>query len=134
MLMKYLGIGFGVTVILFGVYFYWSQAKISTQNKKLVANEITIKTQELVITDIKDDINTIKDINSELNSVQESFTDNTRRLNESLRGLERYAVEKPLMVERLINESMRLRIRCFALATGEKALKNEENAVCAHLL
>ena len=104
------------------------------QAKEILAYEITIDSQKKALVQLGVDIETIKQINSGLSNVERENAENASKLADKLSNLGTYAKEKPDIVQRLVNESADMRIRCFALATGAKPLENEVNNVCPHLL
>lgn len=131
---KIMGITLVLVTIGSGIYFWWSQNKLEKQAQELLAQKITIETQTKALESLKIDIDNIQNINRELTELERESNERLNKLQDTLRGLERLTIEKPEMVERLINDSVKQRIRCFELATGAKPLKDEKNDVCPQFL
>lgn len=133
-IVPYILAALGIVVVLFSIYFFWSQAKIEKQAKDILAYEITVQSQQDALIQLGADVETIKDINKELSTIERDSAENAAKLADTLRGLETVAKEKPVIVERLVNDSARNRVRCFELATGAQPLEDEVNTTCPHLL
>ncbi len=131
---KYIIIAFSIFILMFGGYFWYSQNEIATLNKTIVAKDIALDEQNKLITNLKIDVESIKQVNKELSIVEREATENASRLSDKLRNLGTIAKEKPIIVQDLINQSAVNRIRCFELATGAEPKKDEINKTCPHLL
>lgn len=133
--MNLYGIAAGVGVIItIGLYFLWTQNTIANQHKELLAYEITVQSQLSALDALEDDIQTIKNINNDLTTIERSAAENASALADTLGGIGRIAVSKPSIVEDLINDSAIARIRCFSLATGADSIEGEINKTCPHLI
>ena len=110
------------------------QLAISQNNSEKY--EQAVLDQQLLIHQIKEDVQSIqkandelakvvKNQNKDLNSLQEKF--NKRKTDGTVRDIGKMAVRRPQSVERIINNAAKKAIRCLELASGAPLTKDELN-------
>ena len=121
-----------IVLVLVGGFFHVSNLKANlavsqANNAKL---EQGIKDQHELMERMRVDIESIKKINEELNQQKEQLAKDKETLTTkfSKRDFGALAVEKPNVVERLVNRGTQNAIRCLELASGAPLNEQEKNA------
>lgn len=73
---KFLFVGLGILLLLFGGYFYWSQNEISNMNKNLGELKVQLETQTESINDYQ---NKVRDLGNRLDQYQIAIVDIRKR-------------------------------------------------------
>tara|TARA_E500000318_G_scaffold76352_1_gene70955 strand:- start:1092 stop:1574 length:483 start_codon:yes stop_codon:yes gene_type:complete len=121
------------------------QLAISKNNNEKY--EQAVLDQQLLIRQIKEDVQSIqkaneelaevvKNQNKDLNSLQEKF--NKRKADGTVRDIGKLAVRKPKSVEKIINNASKKAIRCLEIASGapltDEEINGKPNSECPSLV
>ena len=121
------------------------QLAISESNNEKY--EKAVLDQQLLIRQIKEDVQSIqkaneelaevvKNQNKDLNSLQEKF--NKRKADGTVRDIGKLAVRKPKSVEKIINNASKKAIRCLEIASGapltDEEINGKPNSECPSLV
>jgi multidrug resistance efflux pump len=130
----------GVLIIGFTLYFFWAQASLASNTKKIAAYQMTISAYEKTLAQYGSDIKKIKNVNTELSKIERDSAESLDSLSTRLREFEGVVKQskgnkdKTEAVKTTVNDNTKLRLRCLELATGAAPRKNEKNAICPHIL
>ncbi len=130
----YIAIAIAVAAGMVFLYVSYLTNKVDSLSGQLVKQQIIVGEQEKTIVTLNGSIEEMKEINRHINEITRQAQEQERKLVDSLAKLEDAAVAKPSLVEKIINQASRDRLRCFELATGAEQEKNERNRVCPQLL
>lgn len=131
---KYLLIGMAVMVAMFGLYFAWSQHQIKEYVNTIALQNVQIASNAVQIKQLEQDAADIKKANQELQLLKEEDDMQKASLNKILPKLNAISTKKAKLLEDLINNGTKNRLRCLALATGSPSELNEINKLCPQLL
>lgn len=130
----YLYIAIGILVAGFGLYYNHAQHVQDDLKKTIILDKVAIDSQKNIITDLKHDIEQIKDINDQISKLKDTDIIQKDKLNKALSKLEKTAAKKAQLVENIINKASKERNRCIEIATGDEPVKGETNSVCPQLV
>lgn len=131
---SYIILGLAAFCALSSIYFFYAQHEIKTLSSKIATYELTIEQQNAIITRLNTDMTKIKVINDSLVKIERNA--NTELLNQidTMKKLKNTTEHKKTIVQKLINNGSKERIRCFELATGAPSEINEKNSLCTYML
>ena len=130
----YLAIALGVVVLISGGLLKYALYTIEQKTSLITALEISNKAQKEAIAQIQEDTKAIKVINKTLTEIERANNENATNLADKLSKLDALAVDKPDLVEAMINKGSDSRIRCFEIVTGAPLVKKETNDVCPQVI
>ena len=130
----YMLIGIAVLVAIMGIYFTYSQHEMKVLNQTIATQTIALKSQTLVIAQLKKDAVDIQATNAKLSTIVDVQTLQSKILQNKLNKLQGISTKKASLLQKLINDASKQRTRCIALATGAVPMKDETNRVCPQLL
>jgi hypothetical protein len=130
----YLMIGGLILFLLFCGVIKYQQYRIESLNVQVSELELISKTQKLIIEQLKFDITHIQKINIELVKKEREAVIQATKLTQKLNKLNSAATGKPKLVEKLVNNASKERIRCLEIASGAIPQQSEKNTVCPHLV
>jgi septal ring factor EnvC (AmiA/AmiB activator) len=93
--------------------------------------ESVIIQQQNQIARFEKDIKQIKEINNNLNTIERNFQESQKKTSKYLDDLKDQDID---IIKERVNEDLKNRNRCIALATGAKAQKDEKNPNCPYLI
>lgn len=121
-----------IVLVIAGGFYYITDLKanlaVSEMNNKLL--EDGLKQQAALMEQMQKDIAQIQEINNELNTQKANLERDREVLTSkfSKRDFGALAVEKPKVVERLVNRGTENAMRCVELASGAPLNEKEKNA------
>jgi cell division protein FtsB len=130
----YMMIGIGVLVLIFGAYFEYSQHQIKEYINTIALQNVQIASNTVQIKQLEKDAVDIKAANNKLTNIKQKDEAEKARLNNILRKLNSIPTAKANLLQDMINNGVKERLRCLALATGSPPEPLEVNHLCPQLL
>jgi Holliday junction resolvasome RuvABC ATP-dependent DNA helicase subunit len=132
---KYLTIGTIVLLLLFGIYFKYTEQRLEKKAQEIAELQIQVSIQNKTIEEIKEDSKKIVEIKNKLLEMEKDFSNSKAELNQKLMKLYNTAKNKPQLVENIINNATKERLRCIEIATGDIPVEiDDKNSVCKELI
>ena len=104
-------------------------------NSKLVSS---VELQKEVIEQQRIDFENFKIVSDNLQKIldeqERSIKNLENKFNRNSRDIGKLAIEKPNLIENIINKATIKVNRCFEIATGAEVKKDEKNSECSELL
>lgn len=126
---KYLLIGTGILLVLFGVYFKYSQDRLSSLAEAMALQKVTISEQEKTIKKNQEDSNKINTIHGNLSELSSK---NSQQGIKNLLELDRAISSED---QDRINLLQKYRNRCFEIISGSPVQKEDQpNDVCPQVV
>lgn len=121
-----------IAILLCLGYVVYVIKKLDYVQEDNVAKQEIIKQQSEKISQIENDVKHIQEINKDLNILNRDFIESQKNTSSKLTILKNE--ESSENIKNIVNEDLKFRNRCIALATGVKAEKNEVNPNCQYLI
>lgn len=116
------------------IWFHHNENQLQLKSSEITALQISDANQKAALAQAAKDAETIQDISTQLITIERNNAGQAAELTAALAKLDALAVEKPSMVEAIINKASDERNRCLALVTGALPVKKEVNSICPQVL